>query len=61
MIPKEQNAHSREGKGRMRLGPSSDFVAVDFTDSLAGRADCLAEDFASLAVALGIPWLAEVD
>ena len=61
MIPKEQNAHSREGKGRMTLGPFSDFLAVDFADSLAERADCLAGDFASHTVAVGIPWLAEVD
>ena len=61
MILKEQNAHSREGKGRMRLGPSYGFLAVDFANSLVGGADCLAGDFVFLAVVVGIPWPAEVE
>ena len=61
MIPKEQNAHSQEGKGRMTLGPSFVFLAVDFADSLAGTTDCSAEDSAFLAVAADIPFLAAVD
>ena len=56
----EQNANSREGKGRTRLGPSFELLAADFVHFLAGRVDFPAGYFAFLAVAVGIPLLAEV-